>query len=100
MNGLSVVEVLVGTALGNFLGGFLRAMYVSWLRRRRGALLERRVAAELLSRGFTFDHISLEAIGGPPPGPITDEMVQRTADHCAMFMRLSHMPPDIPSEDS
>lgn len=86
--------LVLGCTLGSFAGQALYDWYMRWLRRRRSAELERRVAAELLSRGYTFDHVSLDAVGGDTPGPVTDEMVTRIADHCAAFMQFTHRPPD------
>ncbi len=96
----TLAEVILGAIIGNLVGGILcgfgSAAWRDWIGKRREVELERRVIADLLSRGLTFDHAIIERIGGDPVGPVTDAMVKRIADHCAMIMQFSHRPPDQP----
>ncbi len=93
---LILIAFVILSACGQATGRLVYDRGKEWIWRRRSQQLERRVAAELLSRGYTLDHISLDAVGGDTPGPVTDEMVTRIADECAMIMQFSHRPPDQP----
>jgi hypothetical protein len=48
------------------------------------------VAAELLSRGVTFDSMELSTLGGDVPPRVTPEVVKNVADRCELFMRAVH----------
>lgn len=86
---MTLLNSLVGALIGTVLGEIVYHESQRWLTKRRSAELERRVAAELLSRGVSFDHMMLEQIAGPTPSPVTEELVQKICDRVEGFMRMT-----------
>ena len=59
------------------------------LRRRRHDKLERMVAAELLSRGVSFDSMMLHQLSDNVPPRVTADVVKRVADRIEQFMKMT-----------
>jgi hypothetical protein len=89
-NALLVLVFLLASVAGAFAGHWLYDVHRVWLRTRRREQLERAVAAELLSRGFTFESMELSTLGGDVPPRVTPEVVKTVADRCELFMRAVH----------
>lgn len=86
---MTLLNALVGALIGTVLGEIAYHESQHRLTKRRSAELERRVAAELLSRGVSFNRIMLEQIAGPTPSPVTEELVQKISDRVEGFMRIT-----------